>query len=205
MGQALRSSNRCICVETRNWGGIGVLAMTLRSANAIRGLTRSHRPLYSAGFAARACRRPVRKAPVAELVDALDSKSSSARSAGSIPARGTSTVIALLNFSSSAQIQNSRFSIRTEQPDQRHLGSRRFGHELSPLLDHDFSSRFTIVADDLDRSRSLLLPLPAPLGPLLTTLDLALLNRALHVGIARPRKSIFRRAGLLTRYYLRSG
>lgn len=28
-------------------------------------------------------------APVAELVDALDSKSSSARSAGSIPARGT--------------------------------------------------------------------------------------------------------------------
>src|SRR5258708_14917729 len=29
------------------------------------------------------------KAPVAELVDALDSKSSSARSAGSIPARGT--------------------------------------------------------------------------------------------------------------------
>lgn len=33
-------------------------------------------------------RRPAR-APVAELVDALDSKSSSARSAGSIPARGT--------------------------------------------------------------------------------------------------------------------
>ena len=32
-------------------------------------------------------RRP--EAPVAELVDALDSKSSSARSAGSIPARGT--------------------------------------------------------------------------------------------------------------------
>jgi hypothetical protein len=30
-----------------------------------------------------------RNAPVAELVDALDSKSSSARSAGSIPARGT--------------------------------------------------------------------------------------------------------------------
>ena len=34
----------------------------------------------------------VRKAPVAELVDALDSKSSSARSAGSIPARGTKTM-----------------------------------------------------------------------------------------------------------------
>src|SRR5207245_6121524 len=32
---------------------------------------------------------PRPKAPVAELVDALDSKSSSARSAGSIPARGT--------------------------------------------------------------------------------------------------------------------
>jgi hypothetical protein len=31
-------------------------------------------------------------APVAELVDALDSKSSSARSAGSIPARGTKGV-----------------------------------------------------------------------------------------------------------------
>src|ERR1700722_9376865 len=40
------------------------------------------RPLREAGFG-----RP--KAPVAELVDALDSKSSSARSAGSIPARGT--------------------------------------------------------------------------------------------------------------------
>ena len=35
------------------------------------------------------------KAPVAELVDALDSKSSSARSAGSIPARGTSRAFAL--------------------------------------------------------------------------------------------------------------
>ena len=34
-------------------------------------------------------RRPV--APVAELVDALDSKSSSERSAGSIPARGTNS------------------------------------------------------------------------------------------------------------------
>src|SRR6478609_1500470 len=32
-----------------------------------------------------------RVAPVAELVDALDSKSSSARSAGSIPARGTTS------------------------------------------------------------------------------------------------------------------
>src|SRR5687768_16796284 len=33
---------------------------------------------------------PGRRAPVAELVDALDSKSSSARNAGSSPARGTS-------------------------------------------------------------------------------------------------------------------
>src|SRR5207237_10671069 len=38
----------------------------------------------------------VTKAPVAELVDALDSKSSSARSAGSIPARGTSRASALI-------------------------------------------------------------------------------------------------------------
>jgi hypothetical protein len=118
--------------------------------------------------------------------------------------QGHQHIVALLNFSSSAPDQNSRFSIRTEQPDQRHLGSRRFGHELSPLLDHDFSSRFTIVADDLDRSRFLLLPLPAPLGPLLTTFELTLL-RTLHVGVTGPGKSIFRRAGLLTRYYLRSG
>jgi hypothetical protein len=34
-------------------------------------------------------RRPPRRAPMAELVDASDSKSDSARSAGSIPARGT--------------------------------------------------------------------------------------------------------------------
>jgi hypothetical protein len=106
----------------------------------------------------------------------------------------------LLNFSSSAPDQNSRFSIRTEQPDQRHLGSRRFGHELSPRLDHDLPSRFTVVADDLDRSRFLLLPLPAPLGPLLTTLDLALLDGSFHVGVTGLGKSIFRRASLLTRY-----
>src|SRR5882757_3937528 len=39
------------------------------------------------------------RAPVAELVDALDSKSSSARSAGSIPARGTklkTSIIAII-------------------------------------------------------------------------------------------------------------
>jgi hypothetical protein len=36
---------------------------------------------------------------VAELVDALDSKSSSARSAGSIPARGTKSILVLPLFS----------------------------------------------------------------------------------------------------------
>ena len=59
---------------------------------ATRGLTGRARPLYSAGFATSASCHPrgrCPKAPVAELVDALDSKSSSARSAGSIPARGT--------------------------------------------------------------------------------------------------------------------
>src|ERR1700716_313377 len=55
----------------------------------IRGLTGSHRPLYSAGVATSAFRRAWRKAPVAGLVEALDSKSSYERSAGSIPARGT--------------------------------------------------------------------------------------------------------------------
>jgi hypothetical protein len=52
------------------------------------GLTHRERPLYSAGFAASGL-PDLANAPVAELVDALDSKSSSARSAGSIPARGT--------------------------------------------------------------------------------------------------------------------
>ena len=54
-----------------------------------RGLTHIPCPLYSAGFAATPFGQTPRIAPVAELVDALDSKSSSARSAGSIPARGT--------------------------------------------------------------------------------------------------------------------
>jgi hypothetical protein len=52
------------------------------------GLTHRERPLYSARFAASGL-PDLANAPVAELVDALDSKSSSARSAGSIPARGT--------------------------------------------------------------------------------------------------------------------
>ena len=38
------------------------------------------------------------RAPVAELVDALDSKSSSARSAGSIPARGTKIKISIITI-----------------------------------------------------------------------------------------------------------
>src|SRR5436305_14208622 len=59
-----------------------------RSAS-LDGLTRNPRPLYSADFAGPLPLVSVPKAPVAELVDALDSKSSSARSAGSIPARGT--------------------------------------------------------------------------------------------------------------------
>src|ERR1700738_525515 len=39
-----------------------------------------------------------KNAPVAELVDALDSKSSSARSAGSIPARGTKLKISIISI-----------------------------------------------------------------------------------------------------------
>src|SRR3954469_15474904 len=85
---------------TRHPSGASVLSCALGRVEAAsitpecfgrpirRGLTGGHRPLYSAGFATLTDGR-VRKAPVAELVDALDSKSSSARSAGSIPARGT--------------------------------------------------------------------------------------------------------------------
>src|SRR5215211_1693490 len=54
----------------------------------------------------------VLKAPVAELVDALDSKSSSARSAGSIPARGTSpncSVISIVYLISSIPHPSGKF------------------------------------------------------------------------------------------------
>jgi hypothetical protein len=51
------------------------------------------RRLRDTGLAADA-----RCAPVAELVDALDSKSSSARSAGSIPARGTKEFVPIHHF-----------------------------------------------------------------------------------------------------------
>ena len=61
----------------------------LESRFKTNGLTRPPRPLYSAGFTTSGLLAGVANAPVAELVDALDSKSSSARSAGSIPARGT--------------------------------------------------------------------------------------------------------------------
>src|SRR6185437_16714603 len=64
-----------------------------RSPRWHRGLTPRERPLYFAGFMTAASGR-LASAPVAELVDALDSKSSSARSAGSIPARGTNLRIA---------------------------------------------------------------------------------------------------------------
>src|SRR5271170_2898970 len=62
------------------------------------------RPLREAGNG-----RP--KAPVAELVDALDSKSSSARSAGSIPARGTNRASALIRQRSLSSIMTARSRI----------------------------------------------------------------------------------------------
>jgi hypothetical protein len=65
-------------------GGFGVTRLPIVARDGLTGHRWQlySRPLRDAGF------RPP-KAPVAELVDALDSKSSSARSAGSIPARGT--------------------------------------------------------------------------------------------------------------------
>ena len=66
---------------------------TLESRFQTNGLTRPPRPLYSAGFTTPRLPAGVANAPVAELVDALDSKSSSARSAGSIPARGTNQAV----------------------------------------------------------------------------------------------------------------
>ena len=68
--------------------GPSLPAACCRCGQDHRRLTASGRGLYSARFATPALSGgPL--APVAELVDALDSKSSSARSAGSIPARGT--------------------------------------------------------------------------------------------------------------------
>jgi hypothetical protein len=69
-------------------------------------LTPPSLPLYSAGFATPALWADGANAPVAELVDALDSKSSSARSAGSIPARGTNSLHAQLRIAEVAQIAN---------------------------------------------------------------------------------------------------
>lgn len=58
-------------------------------------------PAFSMAIVRRLREAPSRdrpRAPVAELVDALDSKSSSARSAGSIPARGTKPKISIITI-----------------------------------------------------------------------------------------------------------
>src|SRR5262245_16736825 len=83
-----------------------------------RGLTGMDLPLYSAGFAPPAPWGLCRKAPVAELVDALDSKSSSARSAGSIPARGTK----LRSYGSASQAP--LFHLRRRSPPSDEGGWR---------------------------------------------------------------------------------
>ena len=103
-------------VVSRTPGAVEKAAITLgcfgrptpRPDRATRGLTGRARPLYSAGFATSASGQPLGrcpKAPVAELVDALDSKSSSARSAGSIPARGTILPSALIRQRSLSSIK----------------------------------------------------------------------------------------------------
>ncbi len=86
-------------------------AVEPRTESHPRGLTRKTPP---------AIFRPLRRhrpfcadranAPVAELVDALDSKSSSARSTGSIPARGHYSLASLRSF----WLAKSTSTIRTE-------------------------------------------------------------------------------------------
>src|ERR1700733_10843041 len=90
-------------MAARDWGNGCHICHYDRSPRAGQGSYRVTVPLASQPFSQRVDRRrPAAifrrlreagfgrpKAPVAELVDALDSKSSSARSAGSIPARGT--------------------------------------------------------------------------------------------------------------------
>jgi hypothetical protein len=91
-----------------------------RGTADMRGLTGPPRPLYSAGFATSGLAADLRKAPVAELVDALDSKSSSARSAGSIPARGTilpSALIRQRSFSSINMDISRIFGYAAVRPD----------------------------------------------------------------------------------------
>lgn len=75
--------------------------------------------------------RTVANAPVAELVDALDSKSSSARSAGSIPARGTS----LRCFAATAW----RARCNSIHAKQRRLSRRSLGEGGRP--GHNFAWR----------------------------------------------------------------
>jgi hypothetical protein len=88
-------------------------------------------------------------------------------------------------------------SVRTEQPDPGHLDPNRLAYELT--------SRLGVFPDPLlDRLQFLLLPLPAPLGPLLAALGLAPVVCALDVGVPRlGEESIVGRTGLLARYRLR--
>jgi hypothetical protein len=51
----------------------------------------------------------------------------------------------------------------------------------------------------LDRSQFWLLPLPAPLGPLLAALELALFHGPLHLGVPRLGSRVLGRGGLLLR------
>ena len=87
----------CSCRDENHHTGVSELPYFGKSgwffALGRCGLTQGPGPLYSAGFATPTAFKAqgVSSAPVAELVDALDSKSSSARSAGSIPARGTNS------------------------------------------------------------------------------------------------------------------
>src|ERR1700694_2626563 len=80
------------------------------------------------------------KAPVAELVDALDSKSSSARSAGSIPARGTSlkTQAIYLEATSQSCVNELRADARYGEIDNRPQLQRQ------PILP---------VVDEMNRAR----------------------------------------------------
>src|SRR6185312_17027203 len=60
-------------------------------------------------------------APVAELVDALDSKSSSARSAGSIPARGTT--LRPLGYAWRSRAEHEERSVSGEASWRRRTGT----------------------------------------------------------------------------------
>ena len=83
-------------------------------------------------------------APVAELVDALDSKSSSARSAGSIPARGTTLFLlgylrlspirqaSLLSFGKHQVITPSRLDdSNIDRTDSHYVSRKPYHHSLA--------------------------------------------------------------------------